>query len=64
MLNVKYLLALVFIVSFDRAYKEVYTKKILKIFYGPSGEVTTITVDNIIVDWTFDVIGRLYRCTI
>ena len=43
MLNVKYwrifcdvisLFALVFIVSVDRAYKEVSTKSILKIFYG------------------------------
>ena len=43
MLNVKYwrifcdvisMLAQVFIVSFDRAYKQVSTKKILKIFYG------------------------------
>ena len=32
--NVIALLAQVFIVSFDRAYKEVSTKKILKIFYG------------------------------
>ena len=43
MLNVKYLrifcdvillLAQVFIVSFDRPYKEVSAKKILKMFYG------------------------------
>ena len=60
MLNVKYwrifcdvisLLAQVFIVSFDRAYKEVSAQKILKMFYGSVCDMTVPSKSNVPSLW-------------
>ena len=49
--DVIFLLAQVFIVSFDRAYKEVSTKNILKIFYGSVFDITVPSKSNVPSLW-------------